>query len=269
MAVRSTHTAFSHAGVGRKASSGHSLPMPTPLTVVYNVYVESNTPGDYATFWAFGPESFSGTNYFTSATLAGADMSTGMDGHDFSTSTTVPTGRWMRQAVVCWRDGTDTYQDFYWDLPDLTKVVHASGSGASGANPNYFASTSGTTFFRFLDVEWASNETLDGRMFGAKCWQAKLPGAACAQEAMSIYPVIPQYYRALWGCWPLRNLEELRDISGNGHHLYLSGDPLSLAGSNTSIINPYSDPFAEMTYAAPAAVSSTFPSRFALIGVGR
>lgn len=232
---------------------------------MYSVYVDSNTAGDYATFWGFGPESFSGADYFTSATLADGNMSTGANGSDFE-AIAIPIGRWMRHAVVCYKDATDTWEDFYYDLPNLSAMVQGRVF-----NTTYFSATSGTTFFRFLDVEWAPNETLDGRLCAAKCWQCKLPPAALQIEATSAFPVLDQYKPYLWGCWPLRTLSDRFDISGKGRHLYLSGDAPTSIADNQLIVTPNYNPYRYpelMSVATSGGGGGTARFRKTLSGIG-
>lgn len=260
MSFKSEHVSFSHQGLGRKASLGQSLPFPYPLTVIYSTYVDVAVPGgDYATFFAMGPESFTGVDYYTTAIVnAGSPnlMSVGANATD-NTTIAAPVGRWMRHALLCYRLGSNTHHDFYYDLPDLTAVRLSQT-----ADPNYFPATGSTTFLRFADVEWAVAETLAGRFAGAKIWQAKLPVSALSVESLSPYPVLEQFRPSLWGAWRLDTVGDRLDLSGNGRHLYPSGTMPTSISSPHFQGNTLADPIFNPELVANAATVAVAGRRF-------
>lgn len=215
MSAKSDGVGFSHQGVGRRASAGQSLPKPYPLTVVYSAYSDTAADTVYQTFFAFGPESFTSADYYTTAIVASVaptQLSVGAEGSD-SLAIVVPTGRWMRHGLQAYDTGSGRNHRFYYDLPKLDFVDRSASAG-------YFAATSGTSYIRMGDVWWANAETIDGRLAGLKIWQAILPPQAMALEAQSPFPVLERYRSALWCCIPLRTGTDTFDISGNGRHFF-------------------------------------------------
>lgn len=223
MAVIGAGASFSQQGVGRVLASGQSVPTkPYPMTVVYSAYIDSLPDSTYQTFFAFGPTSFSGADYYTTAIVGGtpSTMSTGADGGDQSTGT-APTGVWMRHGFQCFPSnaaGTQRLHRFYYDLPRLSFVDKESIVGS-----NYFSSPPADAHIRFMDVLWSNQESLKGRGAGLKMWQKILTPQEMAIESLSPFPVIDKHRAALWGCWPLRHANDLFDVSGNGRHLWSGG----------------------------------------------
>lgn len=222
MSAKSDGVGFSHQGLGRRVSAGQSVPTkPYPMTVVYSAYVD-NAPNDtYQTFFAFGPESFTSSDYYTTAIVAGTNppkMSVGAAGSDVNTGSAVPTGRWMRHGFQAFTNAaaTERTHRFYYDLPRLDFVEIGSG----GAGASYFSAPTSDAYIRINDVWWAIAETLDGRTAGFKMWTTVLTPQAMAIEAQSPFPVIEKYRAALWCCIPLRTATDTFDVSGNGRHFY-------------------------------------------------
>ena len=58
-------------------------------------------------------------------------------GNDFVTGTEVAWNRWYTQAFRAWRESASiTHHEFYWDLPDTSKVIRHTITDANWANRN-------------------------------------------------------------------------------------------------------------------------------------
>lgn len=236
MAIQCAGVSNSQQGLGRRISAGQSVPVkPYPMTVVYSAYIDAIPNGVYQTFFAFGPETFSGGDYYTTAIVGSVSpsrMSVGADGSDTNTGADAPTGRWMRHGLQCFPSnsaGTQRLHRFYYDLPTANFVDHESVVGS-----NYFSAPSADAFVRVADTWWATGETLSGRMAGFKMWQTILPPWAMWIESLSPFPVLPKYAPFLWCCIPLRTATDAFDLSANGRNFFVgSGGTVP-----TTIANP-------------------------------
>jgi len=222
VSILTAGTGFSQQGLGRKLADGHSVPLkPYPMTVVYSALIDSAPDGVYQTFFAFGPTTFSGTDYYTTAIVASftpVRMSLGANGSDTTTGIAAVTGKWMRHGFRAFMNaaGDEKQHHFFYDLPRLDFISHP----AVGL-PTYFDTPPADAYVRIADVWWANQETLAGRMSGFKMWQAVLSPQEMYQESLSPFPVLDKYRDRLWCCIPLRFEGDRFDVSGNGRHFYV------------------------------------------------
>lgn len=195
----------------------YGLPKPFPITVTWAVWVDATFPDDYGTCWSYGPDPYTGSNYYEAAIIpsgsaisAGATGATGpcwnlaIDGDHSIPSAQITLGRWYYQGWHAQVVGTTLNAEYYFDLPDLTKVISLSESYTGSYN---FDLPSSSHSFQIGDNAWptvASNETLGGYQQGYKIWQAYLSGLEIQAEALNVWPALPKYTHVLWDVLPLR-----------------------------------------------------------------
>ncbi len=111
--------------------------------------------------------------------------------------------RWYYQGFRIMKDTAHLTADFYYDLPDRSKVIHFDSDFGSLSSA-YFDAVGSTSFFGVGDVPWADHETFEGYMSGFKMWQAYLSENELLAESQSAWPVIPRQFHALWDLHPFR-----------------------------------------------------------------
>jgi len=123
-------------------------------TYVFKVYprkkfVPANSPtGYYTTFfwgndgafyWDGGVQNtyYGAHPYPTPAPNGPGQWEISVDGDDVVTGSEVQWDRWYTQAFRAWRESaTTTHHEFYWDLPDTSKVIRQTVVRSSWANKN-------------------------------------------------------------------------------------------------------------------------------------
>jgi len=199
------------------------LPM-YPATYIWRVNVRHQL-GYYTTFF-WGPDgAFTGTNYYgahpypdgggSSTTTHKWELS--IDGNDYVTdangsSTQLGYDVWRTQALRVWDDGSVKVHEFYWDLPDTTKVIRRSVDRSYGSQPPSNAALT------FGDAPWSlGNERLGGLLRGIQLYSS----------ALSVNDILAEVTTPLstnagnTSVWYL-NLNptpsDISDKSGKGHH---------------------------------------------------
>lgn len=133
-------------------------------------------------------------------------------GEDILSESTVEYGRWHSQALVVWSDWLGRkHHEFYWDLPDLTKVIRRTEGRAYGNSPPPAPALT------FGDAPWApSEEIMDGVLRGIQIYSAALP----LEDVLAEWAV-PGSTSAGASCiWYLNmnpSPDDISDKSGAGH----------------------------------------------------
>lgn len=214
------------------------LPIPSRFalgsTVFWNVYTAAHTLS-FGThwFWAANNGSFTGSHYFGCAnrlTTGVWNHSLSCDGTDFISTDAIVLGRWYRQALRRRQvAGTGTIYDYFYDLPDLTKVISTTRS--SETVPMVVSTDHELCLF---SNTWSSgDESLDGMIDRMKWYDAPFSNAEILLESGAPWPVIAKYFKYLYGCWPNISNLDLRDVSGKGHHFSIlrASDPTKFVDS--------------------------------------
>jgi hypothetical protein len=207
MSVFFGHTAFVHVGYTLTDLETHTLrrrlPRPYPLSATWATYQTGTTTNDYQQCLVYGKDTaFDGTDYWNASILQDGGgtqkWSVGANGFDDPQDNVVP-NRWYYQGFRAYRTATDTIHEYYYDLPDPTKVATI----ATG-DTTYFGAPGTSHHFRVGDTAWAELEGLDGYMAGLKIWEAVMSPIEMWRECLSPWPQIPKYYHSLWDLLPLR-----------------------------------------------------------------
>jgi hypothetical protein len=246
MALRMPGADFDGKAILRTFAQG--LPNPDRITFTWWYYQDSNR-SIYNSYMALGPSTFTGADYYFAGHYNDASFSfeIAADGGDWLGPASVQ-GRWLRQgfrrALV---PGTSTYQmDFWYDLPTNGVITRVSNNAvALGANHQLMFGAPPHA------IDAATSESIDGRMGGIKIWEAALSLDAIKREAMSEFPVLPQYAAKVWAVIPARIAGDYRDYSGKGRHFSPHNAITSIAGPGSAQKNRLP---IWMPSASPAAV---------------
>ena len=198
------------------------LPM-YPATYIWRVNLRQQS-GYYTTFF-WGPDgSFTGGNYYgahpypvgspTATThkwelsINGGDFVNDANGH----STQLGYGSWKTQAMRVVDNGSNKVHEFYWDLPDTSKVIRVTLDRSYGSSPG---SNSALTFG---DAPWnLGNERLSGLLRGVQLYSAALSVDDIVNEANT--PLITSAgNNAIWYINMNPTPTDISDKSGKGHN---------------------------------------------------
>lgn len=203
---------------------GATLPPMYNVTFIWRLNSRQQ-PGYYTTFF-WGPDGdYTGTSYYgchpypdgtgdlTQSTahhwelsIDGTDNVSDVNGHN----TQVNYGVWKVQAFRAWDDGTRKVHEFYWDLPDTTKVIRSYTSRSYGP-PSNPAMTWGTSSW------WPASEHLSGTLRGLQLYKTILTPAQILQETTS--PLSTSAGSAnIWYLNVNPTPDDISDKSGQGHH---------------------------------------------------
>jgi hypothetical protein len=200
------------------------LPM-YPATYIWRVNLRQQS-GYYTTFF-WGPDGeFTGNNFYGAhpypdgepkpssrahkweLSIYASDFVNDANGH----STQLGYDVWKTQALRVWDDGTNKINEFYWDLPDTSKVIRVVLYSSYAANPISNAALT------FGDAPWAlGRERLSGLLRGIQIYSSTL-------SVNDIVAEVTQPMSTTSGAanvWYL-NLnptpDDISDKSGKGHH---------------------------------------------------
>lgn len=220
---------FPSNGDGRPAArfgfSGDALPPMYPVTFVWRVNLRRQA-GYYTTFFR-GPDGpFTGEAYYGchpypygdpkpasldhlwELSIAREDRVDDAQGHP----TRVEYGVWKLQAMRAFDDGLAKVHEFYWDLPDTTKVIRVRTPPAYGAIPP------ARPALIFGEAPWAvGGERLSGILRGLQLYTGALPLRAILAEAEAPRSTMAGA-AGLWYLNPDPKPWDIADRSGRGHH---------------------------------------------------
>lgn len=200
------------------------LPM-YPATYIWRVNLRQQS-GYYTTFF-WGPDgAYTGTNYYGAhpypdgfpkpssrshkweLSIRSWDVVDDENGH----STQLGYGTWKTQALRVYDDGKNKINEFYWDLPDTTKVIRVVVESAYSANPISNAGLS------FGDAPWAvGDERLSGLLRGIQIYSSALTVDEIVKEVAA--PLSTSAGTAkVWYLNLNPTPDDISDKSGKGHH---------------------------------------------------
>jgi hypothetical protein len=223
----------------KKAFGGLPHVSPGGFTMMWSVYTDAHTQ-DFGTHWFYAKQDnalpdVGGVKYFGCAnrldppTTGTWRHSISAFGLDFWSTDVITLGRWYRQAYKRREYATGVDHFYYYDLPDLTKVVTATTS-----NTDIVVPTS-TYQLRFCDNTWATLESIDGGFGPIKIWEDYLPNGVILAEASSRWPVSREYLSSLFACIPNVTFGSMKDYSGRGNNF-------SIIINDNSKFRPIGDP---------------------------
>jgi hypothetical protein len=196
-----------------------------PATYIWNAYPRQQN-GYYTTFfwgsdgsflWDGGsPNSYYGAHPYPSPPPSGSvhkwEIATDYGG-DFQSTENAIYNRWYTQALVAWADGSgNKHTDFYWDLPDTTKVVTWTTSSSYGnKNPPVPALT-------FGDAPWnPGGEVYNGILRGIRVYSTNLSLSDILSESSSPLSTSAGASK-IWYLNMNPTPSDISDKSGAGHN---------------------------------------------------
>jgi hypothetical protein len=103
-----------------------------------------------------------------------------VDGQDVLSEDEVEYERWHTQALRVWADESGKHHEFYWDLPDLSRVVHHT------VRPDYGEKNPPSPALTWGDAPWnPSNEIMDGVIRGIQIYTTALSVPETLSEVTS------------------------------------------------------------------------------------
>jgi hypothetical protein len=214
---------------GSAATSGtvrfkFSNPLPMyPATYIWKVKPRQQS-GYYTTFfwgndgpfwWDNGsPNSYYGAHPYPVPSPNGPqrwEIATDRGG-DFVSNENVVFDRWYTQALRVWSDGSGKHHEFYWDLPNTSRVIKVDVSSSfANVNPPNPALT-------FGDAPWnPSNEIMNGVIRGIQIYTTSLSLSDILSESSNALSTSAGTSR-VWYLNPNPTPSDISDKSGAGHN---------------------------------------------------
>jgi hypothetical protein len=205
--------------------NGASLLAQYPATYIWRVNLRQQS-GYYTTFF-WGPDGvFSGNNYYGAhpypdgepkptsrahkweLSIGGGDYVDDLNGH----STQLGYDTWKTQALRVWDNGTNKINEFYWDLPDTSKVIRVV------LYSNYSSTPISNAALTFGDAPWSlGRERLSGLLRGIQVYSATLSVADIVNEVSA--PLSTAAGAAnIWYLNINPTPNDISDKSGKGHN---------------------------------------------------
>src|SRR6185369_1009917 len=215
---------------GSAATSGtirfrFTNPLPIyPATYIWQVFPRQQT-GYYTTFFwgndgdfgwggVYGTDTYYGAHPYPPNGAVGTThkWEIAAIGNDYLSSENVVYDRWYTQALRVSSDGSGKHHEFYWDLPNTSRVIRVDLPADYGnINPPHPALTWG-------DAPWSpSNEIMNGIIRGIQIYSTTLSVNDIVSESNTPLSTAP----GTSNIWYL-NLNptpaDISDKSGQGHH---------------------------------------------------
>jgi hypothetical protein len=196
-----------------------------PATYVWRINPRQQS-GYYTTFfWAQADGAFIADSYYGAHPYPDNGLETGrshkweisINGLDVTSdangnSTALGYGVWRTQALRVYDDGTAKRHEFYWDLPDTTKVIRYSAARSYGASPPF------TPALTFGDAPWSvGNERLSGILRGLQIYSSALSLSDILAEIGAPLSTVAGNSN-IWYLNLNPTPSDISDKSGRGHH---------------------------------------------------
>ncbi len=164
------------------------------------------------TYYGAHPYPFPSPNYVRKfkGTVGPRFWEIAVDGLDVLSKTEVEYGRWHTQSLRVWADHSGKHHEFYWDLPDTTRVIKHTVSSSYGNDypPN--------PTLTWGDAPWApGKEVMHGVIRGIQIYSDSLPIPALLTESSTPLKT-PEGRSALWYINLDPTPTDLSDHSSNG-----------------------------------------------------
>ena len=213
-----------HNDVRFRFTGENLIPM-YPATYIWRVKLRQQ-PGYYTTFF-WGPDGpFTGDGYYGchpypdgepkpksrahkwELSINGGDYVTDANGH----STQLGYGTWKTQAFRAYDNGKEKVHEFYWDMPDLSKVIRTTLPRSYGTrSPLNPALT-------FGDAPWALGaERLSGVLRGIQLYSGLLTLTAILEESERALSTKAGKAN-IWYLNLNPTPDDIMDKSGKAHH---------------------------------------------------
>ena len=189
-----------------------------PATYIWKVNPRQQN-GYYTTFfWGnegeFWPYAYYGAHPYPSNPPNGSthQWEIAVDGEDILSSQSVVYNRWYTQALRVWSDGSGKHHEFYWDLPDTSKVVRDDEPSSYGTNlpPN--------PVLVWGDAPWnESNEMMNGVIRSIAVYANTLSVADTLTEASTPLSTSAGI-SSVWYLNQNPTPSDISDKSGAGHN---------------------------------------------------
>jgi hypothetical protein len=129
------------------------------------------------TYYGAHPYPYPAPNYAPRGKVGPRFWEIAVNGLDVLSESEVEYGRWHTQALRVWGNATGKHHEFYWDLPDTSRVIrHVEDPGYGNRQPPSPALTWG-------DAPWApAKEVMHGVMRGIQIYTAALPMTELLRE---------------------------------------------------------------------------------------
>lgn len=204
--------------------TGTNLQPMYPATYVFRVNPRKQA-GYYTTFF-WGPEGeFNGKGYYGAHPYPAGEpkdeslnhnWELSISGHDYiddenKHATGVEYGRWHTQALRVWDNGMKKVHEFYWDLPDTTKVIRVELDQDYGPNTGFNSLSFGNS--QFSPISEHCNCTLNG----VQTYAASLSPTEIISEIQSPLST-PAGKEGVWYLNISPTPDDISDKSGKGHH---------------------------------------------------
>lgn len=215
------------------AHSKYGLPRAYPMTAFFNMYWKTAADSRYTSHYMYGSSvgDYTCLSFYSPLQTGNVvEMACGASGTEAFASGTKITGRWVKQAIRCSRPASDLIVEYFYDLPDLSKKITATGIGNDAPTP--------TNDFHIMigSNPWTGFEGSDAYIGPWMFMTCLLPDAAIARQSQFVHPVLPQYRNRVWSYGRCGGLDDMRDLSGNGRHPTIYSP--SSAQPTTSGLNP-------------------------------
>lgn len=188
-----------------------SPPAAYPATYIWRAYPRQQQSYYTTFFWGNNGPFYAGNTYYGFHPYPDWDTDyqhfweiATPPGSDVVSATHVVYDRWYTQAAVCRTEGEETVLEFYWDWPDMTKVIrHRGPKVPDPPEPGLIVG----------DAPWnAASEVWDGILRGFQFYDVALTPEQIARELDAPGSVTTPWYLKLDP-----TPDDIADDSGNGN----------------------------------------------------
>lgn len=218
MAIRIQNDGFSQDRIKRGFTNAQGFPV-NEFTILMNWYHDTLPTSQYMTYFILAGGTFAGADEYTVAfipqqtTLGHQRFGIGSQGNDTYHASLAPTtGRWYRMMFRFYPTTGGNYnQQFYFDLPDASKVVERSRTaGLSGFTASHECA--------FGAPPYTTNEGVDGRIQHCLVFSGSLSISQGIRQ-LNQFDILPELRSRVWAHYKFRHHGDTKDWSGRGRHL--------------------------------------------------